>query len=147
MRATVGKSSGKWYFEILVNGYLHIGLASLNAPTNNYFASHAEGWGYSSGDGKKWNDNTPVVFGDSYGTNDVIGIAFDMDAGRMWWALNGVWQAGGDPATNLDPAYTNLSGTLYPAAALFFTATFATIRFNPISFSYSAPSGFSHLCT
>ena len=38
-------------------------------------------------------------FGNSYTTNDIIGIAIDVDNSKLYFSKNGVWQNSGDPTS------------------------------------------------
>ena len=76
-------------------------------------------------------------------SGDVVGVAVDLDAGLIWWSINGVWinDAGGtagDPAAGTHERYSGLTGTYYPASAP--GAADHTIN---ATFSYPIPSGFT----
>ena len=47
-------------------------------------------------------------WGDTYTTDDVIGVAIDMDDGKVWFSKNGTFQASGDPAAGTNAAFTTL---------------------------------------
>lgn len=67
-------------------------------------------------------------------------------SGKIWWGLNGTWQASGDPATGANPAYTGLSGTFLPAVSLYrgtAPKNKVTAAFAAVDLTYSPPSGFS----
>jgi hypothetical protein len=142
-RATAGITSGKWYWEVTpttVSGTLFcmVGVALNSATLSNYFATSATGWAYSAHDGGKYNNATYGAYGATWTTNDVIGIAFDADAGTLTFYKNNVSQG---------TAYTGLtSGPYIPAVSLYGTHT-AYINFGQRPFAYTAPSGFKALCT
>ena len=141
---TIAMSSGKWYWEITNNsaGGMH-GIANLayannnwNSGTGGYFYYYANGNSYQSG-------NIAASYGDSYTTNDVIGVAYDADNGNLYFYKNGTIQNSGTAA------FTGLSGTFAP----FFmdgsggTHTF-TVNFGQRPFSISSiPTGYKALCT
>jgi hypothetical protein len=144
-RGTTSHASGKQYLEVIATtavGGVMIGVATSSASIadNNYIGNDASGWGYLSADGQKYNNATPAAFGATYGAGVVIGIAIDIDAGKLWWAKNNVWQASGNPATGANPAYTGVTGTLFPAASAFNTSDAFTF---PSANTYAPPSGFS----
>jgi hypothetical protein len=159
VRATLSKSTGKRYFEyIAVSG------------------SHSEGdWGMSAAGGDVAQrlgsqgvtsycvnpGGTPVLeatFVDGGGSavtvadNDIIGIAVDFDAGKVWMALNDDYaggntfgSAGADPVTGAEPRLTFTANTpLFPAASLFgngdgtITVTLAASG----TFTFAPPTGF-----
>ena len=150
-RGTMAVASGKWYWEIVPTnsaGYFQIGICtSDNASTLPQNTS--TGWFYYSPSGIKQNNGVQTSYGDTYSQDDVIGVALDIDAGKVWWSKNGVWQASGDPASGTNAAYTNVSGAITPAmttGGAGGTHTF-TANFGQRPFAYTAPSGFKALCT
>jgi hypothetical protein len=145
VRATHGRSTGKYYFEILSGSGVDSsgGVADSGASLSAYCGSNATSYGYAKVNGNKYNNSTGSSYGASYTSGDVVGIAVDLDAGKIWFAKNNTWQASGDPAAGTNAAYTGLSGTKYPALSVYNNAATATGRFKSADFSYSPPSGFS----
>jgi hypothetical protein len=144
VRATHGRSTGKYYFEVLSGAGADsmTGVADSGASLSNYCGSGATSYGYYQLNGNKYT-NSGTGFGSSYTSGDVIGVAVDLDAGKIWFAKNNTWQASGDPAAGTNEAYSGLSGTKYPSQSHFNNAAVATGRFKAADFSYSPPSGFS----
>jgi len=144
VRSTLPISSGKIYIEMTYSSgtYVMIGFADADAPlgTTGFWADTA-GYGYHSSTGNKFNNGANVAYGSSYSTGNVIGIALDMDAGKIWWSKNGVWQTSGDPAAGTSPAYTGLTGNLYAVAGLYASSLVA--NFGQSAFAYTVPSGFT----
>ena len=151
VRATESKAADKWYWEIKYvvfnssreHGY---GIATSAHTLTAYpgaIIGLTAGYGYYE-DGRKINNLAYTVYGDSFTTNDIIGVAIDLNAGKIWFAKNNVWQASGDPAAGTNPAFTGLSGTYFPFIALDYLAS-AKARFAAADFTYSPPSGFSSL--
>jgi hypothetical protein len=101
--------------------------------TSNAFTYADSGQKFASGSGS--------AYGASYTTGDIIGVAFDKDAGSLTFYKNGISQG---------VAFTGLTSALYfPAwsdrnsgASSSFTA-----NFGQRPFAYTAPSGFKALCT
>jgi hypothetical protein len=94
--------------------------------------------------GQKYNNSSASAYGNTFTTNDVIGVAFDADAGSLFFYKNGVAQNSGTAA------FTGLtSGPYFPAASDRNTSTSTTIvhNFGARSFAYTAPSGFKALNT
>lgn len=137
----------KSYAEIYVNTaptsyYCMIGLANLSAPLTAYAGSDANGWSYYQENGQKVTNLNGVAFGSSWATGDVIGIAYDPIDGKVWWSINNVWQASGNPATGANPAFTVLPSGLYLALSMYAAGAVITGRFALEEFSYAPPSGF-----
>ncbi len=102
---TFAVSSGKWYWEVTVNntlsqmhGITHATQLTYSAGATNWVGYDATGYAYFSDNGTKYNSNSGVTYGATYGAGDVIGIAFDADNGKLYFSKNGTFQASGDPA-------------------------------------------------
>ena len=142
---TIAVSSGKWYWEVTVTtvGASFIGLALASVRilgtegTNNTFSS-GDCWTYDfTGDKNNW-PNDGVVYGDSYTSGEVIGVAFDADNGTLTFYNEGVTQG---------TAYTGLtSGPYMPIDFLYSGAVHAT-NFGQSDFAQTPPTGFSALST
>lgn len=143
------KPSGKWYWEIRINtsdaGRNIIPGATVSSIGTYPGQSGTTSWGYYGADGTKVYSGTFTAFGSTFTTGDVIGIALDLDAGKIWFSKNNVWQGSGDPAAGTNPAFTSVSGEVKPAIGLYATNSQITGRFLGSSQSYAAPSGFSPL--
>jgi len=104
--ATLGVSSGKWYWEVkcgTISGsnYIQAGVSSENAVFTNagsYHESTAYCYAYHW-DGQKYVNNVASSFGTAPSTGDIIMIALDCDNGFIYAGLNGTWQNSGDPTS------------------------------------------------
>ena len=129
---TIALFKGKWYFEFSI---LNIGglaiynmfggvvkvdrllQSSYNNAANGHH-SHDGGWGgncYAVGHHNNTSGGFTSVSGATVDT--VIGVAVDMDNGKIWWSSQGTWASSGgtasNPATGSLPQFTNLL-TQYP---------------------------------
>ena len=95
--------------------------------------------------GNKSHNGSSESYGDSYIANDIIGVAFDLDDGKLWWSKNGVWQASGDPGAGTSPAYTGLVDTFSPIYSAYYNNASCAGRFLKSDQDYSVPSGFKAL--
>lgn len=144
VRAALGRSSGKYYFEIAVttgSADVMLGVSKNTIPSNNFCGQTADSYGYYASSGVKYNNNSSSAMGSTYTTGDVIGVAVDLTTGAIWFSKNGVWQSG-DPSAGTGAAFTGLSGTYYPCASNH-TADVVVGRFTAASMSYAPPTGFS----
>jgi hypothetical protein len=148
---TIGVASGKWYWEIVYTAATAfdgmVGVADQSHNLNNYVGSSSVSWGYYY-TGVKYNAASATSYGSSWTTGDVMSIALDMDNLAIYFAKNGVWQNSGVPtsgASKTGAAYTNLSGTIFPALNAYGGTQVANWGARP--FAYTAPSGFKALCT
>lgn len=135
VRATQGKSSGKWYWEVTIGspGFGYVGVAASTETLNDRFIGFgANGWAYRS-DANSINNSTATAYGATYTTGDVIGVALDMDAGTITFYKNGSSQG---------QAFSGLSGTLYPANSIGASSNVShTANFGASAFAYSIPTG------
>jgi hypothetical protein len=88
-------------------------------------------------DGQKENNNTQSSYGATYTTNDVIGIALDMDAGTVTFYKNNSSQG---------QAFSGLSGAFCFAGSPYNSGTHVW-NFGQRAWVYTAPSGFKAVCT
>lgn len=141
VRANVGKSSGKWYFEVsspkntyLGNGEESAGLIAGSVSTSDittsspyvgittpsYGMCYRRGGGSDSGVQEIRSGSARFITGGNFRANDgYIGIAVDLDAGKAWAIINGVWTFGQSPTTTPAGAFTFPPGTtLFPAITI-----------------------------
>jgi hypothetical protein len=136
VRATVGVSSGKAYWEITpVYSLGVVGIMGPSANLESWVGDGAYGWGIYPLDGtlrgigmdSGW-VATPIPYG------SVIGFGLDMDAKTLRIWVNGVERG---------IAFTGLTGTIYPASTIYaegVTANFGATPFvtNPLPAGYDA---------
>ena len=138
--ATFGVSTGKWYWEMTcgtqASYYPSPGVnTNLSASVANQSGVDATGYQYMA-NGQKFNSSVLAAYGASFTTNDVIGIALDMDAGTITFYKNGASQG---------QAYSGITGTAVPT--VIGLSASAVFNFGQRPFAYTAPSGFKALCT
>jgi hypothetical protein len=102
---------------------------------------------YYGSNGQKYNDGSASAYGTTFTTNDVIGVAVDLDNGKIWWSKNGTWQASGDPEAGTNAAFTGLSGSYVTQHGGPDGHAHGNLNFGQRPFAYTAPSGFKALCT
>ncbi len=147
IRTTLGKSTGKWYWEVLVED--PVGGGTIDAFVGFNEASTSIGTAHggsatvrSNGATSGWS-SAPA----SFAFGDVICIALDADSGKAWMRKNGsAWSGGGDPSAGTSPGATFTTGlTYYPCASSDNNATNHRFTLNsvPLSLAFSAPSGFT----
>jgi hypothetical protein len=139
--ATIGVSSGKWYWEIVNTSALNsnIGILKDGDSLASYVGQTANGYSWYS-TGSKYNNASSVAYASAYAQNDVIGVALDMDGGTLTFYKNG---------TSQGQAFSGLSGTFFPAVSDG-DATNAVVfasNFGQRPFSYTPPTGYVALNT
>lgn len=141
-RATLGMSSGKWYWEGTIAALPtvagnSIGIADSAASLANYLGSSAKGYGWQD-NATKYNNAVSAAYGASYNTNDVIGVKFDADTGTLEFLKNNVSQG---------VAYSGIAaGTYFPAFSVYGGNGWQA-NFGQRPFSYTPPTGYKALCT
>lgn len=145
VRANVGASNGKRYFEMVMNSANGViaGLMNASGNLNGQFPQDSNGWAYYH-DGRRGTGGSSGAYGSSLSNGSVLRIAVDLDAGKLFFGIGSVWQGSADPVTGANPALTGVLGTLYPAFSRDGTGTPAsTLIMNLSSFNYAPPTGYS----
>ena len=172
---TVGNTLGKYYYEakcIALGTAANVGVCNLTTQiydgwTSDNYVGSAGGWGYDNGGHKLNNDSATSGYGDTWTTGDIIGVAFDVTGGNIWFSKNGVWQNSatiGEIAagTTTNAAFTGMDTTtlMSPATAYYvstkwgynfgngyFSATQITSEGTNASgigkFEYDVPTGYT----
>jgi hypothetical protein len=157
-RGTFFNSTGKWYFEATLTagtnpGYFVPGIQRNSGSLGYYGGTNniPDGYGYQGFNGTKLNDTTQASYGNTFTTNDVIGVAFDLDAGKVWFSKNGTWQASGDPAAGTNPAFSSIvAGAYAPYVSNQTTSNndhTGVINCGQRPFAYTPPTGYKALNT
>ena len=112
---TLGMASGKWYYEMKYISpamYTEFGIAKANTLASSklildtqrapwYQGNEGDGFGFRVGSTATVimrGDNTEVQWTTNGSTNiasatngQICMCAFDLDAGKIWWGINGTW--------------------------------------------------------
>jgi hypothetical protein len=178
--SSIGMVSGKWYWEVkptarsAANAYL-IGIFSTQTTgSTQAIGANANDYAYYSNDGNSRNNNSTTAYGDSYDTDDVIGVALDLDNNKLYFSKNGTWQNSGVPtsgatgtgalsvtaasSTTLHAYFTGY--TYWDDAASTYNMNYGNGYFGTTShgetnaddagiglFKYDVPAGYYALCT
>ena len=164
--STIAVDKGKWYMEckVISNADSLLGISSIDQVNSSftYIGSTSLSWGYHAGNGKLYNNGASVAYGNTYTAGDIVGIALDMDNGKVYFHKNGTYQNSSNPTTQTNPAATGLTGYYYMGTSCYFSpAEVRQVNYgNPPyssnayqdangygNFSYSVPSGYYSLCT
>jgi hypothetical protein len=140
-------ASGKWYFECTpttLGASIYIGVISDTHSMDSTPFSGTPIRAYRSSTGDKSDGGTDSAYGNTYTTNDVIGVAVNMDAGEIKFYKNGTVQNSGTAA------FTNLAGTTWVPYCVAGSSGFTNngnFNFGQRPFAYTPPTGFRSLCT
>ena len=146
VRANVHFSSGKWYWEVEVTdvlNYICFGIAEADCDLEVMLGKEEtkESYGWTNQLTAKWYHNVQESWGSDIADGDVVMVALDLDNGKIWWGLNGIWFESGDPSTGANPAFIDVVGDFYPAVSLYWYDEVTAI-FKASDFHYTPPTGF-----
>ena len=147
---TIAARTGKWYWEGTVGTFATdalIGIGSAPFSTATYVGGSATSWGYEGAVGRIYNNGNFSAYGSTFGAGDIIGVAFDANTGKLWFAKNGTWQASGNPASGTSPGVTLTTGIDYFFGVSAGSGGTWSCNWGARPFAYTAPSGFKALCT
>jgi len=102
---TLGASSGKFYWEMKLiqpvsgTNYVAVGIAGRHPYNAEGLGYRADAVAYQGYDGQKRVNGSTSSYGNTWTTNDIIGIAMDLDNSKLYFSKNGTWQDSGDPTS------------------------------------------------
>ena len=147
IRGTIGAGSGKVYFEVTDdNGDVHncSGMASAaSILTNSPGTATQNSLIFNTGDYYEYDATYTSSTGTT--TGQIRGHAFDLDAGKAWYAINNTWQNSGNPSTAANPIDSSLptDGTLLFPVFRGHSSSALSFNFGQKPFAYTPPTGFS----
>ena len=147
-RSTLGMTSGKFYFEaknVTNANYQTIGITDkASGGTDGELGGSSADYVYRNADGQKGNNNSFSSYGNTYTTNDIIGVAVDLDNLKIYFSKNGVWQNSGDPtsgATGTGAAFT-ITAPSSTSTGFYFFAVGDTTQANSSKWSANFGNGY-----
>ena len=103
--STIGVSQGKWYAEakLIAQSAARFVLGVSPDPqdleiNNNFVGYQTDSVAYAS-DGEVYKNTSSQYTGSTYTTNDIVGIALDLDNNNVYFHKNGTYQNSGDPTS------------------------------------------------
>jgi len=147
IRSSIGKSSGKWYYEVTMNEIgdgedivVFVGVATSAVSVDSILGADANGWNREVNFGFKLHNNVAAAYGSAFANGNVAGVALNMDDGEITIYKNGVSEG---------VMYTGLSGEIFPCIGFSASpsgthvACDLTTNFGASAFAYSVPSGYN----
>lgn len=169
--SSIAPTTGKWYAECRVTSlggnYPQIGVLDTSIYTmDTYVGALARGYGYAQ-HGQVYNNAGALTTGlTTYTTNDIIGVALDLDNNYVYFSKNGTFINSGVPTSGssgtggwaITDGYdysfgsSSLDSGTDPVFDWNFGSPFYTSGSNTDgagygNFSYAVPSGYYSLCT
>jgi hypothetical protein len=140
---TIGVSSGKWYFESVAQRDAISGISgTLNGGA--FPGAPANGYAWDSANAEKYNNGVGAAYGSATSNGDIIGVAFDLDAGTITFYKNNVSQGVAytfSPSGSYFPAFRNGDPAGVPPGSNI------SVNFGQQPFAYTPPTGFVALNT
>jgi hypothetical protein len=140
VKATIGVTTGKWYWEFAPGGGGSTSGCGVINPSVNIHATvnlniATAGVSYL-GNGNKSVNGTASSYGATYTSGDIIGVALNLDSNSVTFYKNNTSQGSISLTSGLEwfPAFDQNTGTNF-------------VNFGQRPFAYTAPSGFKALCT
>ena len=101
--STLGVSSGKYYCEYKTTqaagaGNMCIGIGEGDG-FESYFGAGTNSVIYLGDTGQYRKGGSDTSYGNTYGVDDIIGVALDLDNNKLYFSKNGTWQNSGDPTS------------------------------------------------
>ena len=146
-------ATGKWYAEFTISALANnihtiIGISPSSLAVSTYPGNGANSISYQT-HGYLWVNGSSSNYGTLFALNDIMQIAVDRDAGKIWYGKNGTWLGSGDPANGSNPISSSVASSidLFFAVGLYASGNSVVCNFGQRPFAYPAPSGFKALCT
>ena len=175
--ATLGATTGKFYYEYKMNDS-NAFIAGISTLDNTYYDANGGSMNTASGvgvayqsSGNKIINGTSTTYGNSYGSGNIVGVAFDLVNNVIYFSKDGVWQNSGDPTSGSsgtggigiattgityspfaqNNGYNSPSSVYYNFGNGYFgttaVASAGTPGSTPGTFEYDVPSGYQPLST
>ena len=130
--STLAMSSGKYYFEVKriaergLVGITNVETTKLNLTSQYYNGDtdNSNDYGYYSDDGKVYNNGSPSGTGATWGNNDIVGCAVDLDNRKIYWHKNGTYINSGNPTAGTGGQTIPSDLTYYFAVSGYTSTTF-----------------------
>jgi hypothetical protein len=137
VRSTIGKSSGKWYFEYTVTAApansTSYGIKTSGEANTVLVGDTTGGYGYNDVGQKKYNA-IDTAYGAAPANGTVIGVLLNMDDLEISFRHNN---------TSYGVAFTVTAATYFAAMSSGYGANQVTANFGASAFVYSVPAGYN----
>jgi hypothetical protein len=144
-------TSGKWYFEVEVTTLVSEVQIGVNLVAN--YATSGGNIGDSTGeiayrsDGRKRESGSTTTFGATLPNGSLVGVAWDGDANKIWFAKTNSWQASGNPSAGTNPANSGTISTASYFAVKSYNSSVVNLNTGAKGFTYTPPTDFVALAT
>ena len=140
--ATFAVNKGKWYWEMkyannsggtdAMTGVCR----EVSRDGSDWVGHDSHGWSYYASNGNKYTGGSGSSYGNSWTTNNIIGVAFDADTRTLWFSKDGVWQNSATISEIAAGTTTNSAFTNFGTAGEFFFPATSGYDGNKIEFNF-----------
>jgi hypothetical protein len=146
-RANRGSSTQKFYFEArqdFASGSSLVGVGDATVSFANWIGASDSRGAMVRNDSEVMANGAESGGGFMWGAGNIIGVACDPVNKLVWWAKDGIWQMGGNPAAGTGgKSASGATGQLIPAFQGNYGSNEAmTFNFGASAFAYTPPAGF-----
>jgi hypothetical protein len=118
--ATLGFSSGKFYYEhvrLSGSGDGEFGIVKLGTriPSTNFGDDTNSVSCWLQTGAIRYNGTFPANLG-AFSNGDILNIAMDVDAGKVWFGKNNTWYNSGNPASGTNATVSSLTAGTWTAS-------------------------------
>ena len=155
-------TTGKWYFEVTDQHTSTNYITGAGLITQSFIHGGSGAGSYYIFDANpnqlnSYSNGTFVATIANGAPNlvngDIIQVAYDADAGKIWFGKNGTWYpaavggSAGNPSAGTNPTLSSVPSGLVPSSVHYGTTAAMSTNFGQRPFSYTPPTGFNALNT
>lgn len=140
--------SGKWYAEFTFTATSADNNGGCGVMRSSDYTAPGE-----TSDTVRWMDAANIrqnasssAYGTALSINDVVMVAYDAAAGKVWFGKNGTWFGSGDPAAGTNASASSITTDGRFSTYHYSTAASIKANFGQRAFAYTPPTGFKALC-
>ena len=141
--------TGKFYWEVTLESgsYPRIGVYDIDGNNPGDLGGTAAGWCILNSPPRVYHNASASNYGNFNGTvGDVIGIAYDADAGKIWYSVNGLFFNSGDPVGGNNPSQSGVTGNgIVPAVSSGSGGGVYHCNFGQKAYKFPPPTGYQPL--
>jgi hypothetical protein len=151
VRATIGVTGGKWYWEVTLTsasnyGYAAVGVTDMSASLEGGLGTYSAAGVGLAADGTLDTSAQGAIASCGYNAGDVVGVALDAEAREVFFSINGVWQGGADPQAGAGGIPIGISSAaLFPVVSLYEADLLHADFGQQGEFAHAPPDGFEAL--
>ncbi len=98
--STLANSSGKYYAEFKATSGANNTFIGISAGVKAVYLGHnLYDYSYVGSNGQIYTNQASTNYGSALSTNDILGVAMDLDNNKLYFSINGTWQNSANPSS------------------------------------------------